>query len=78
MKKANIILSNVLYAPSIKHNLISISKLDTKIFETKFKTSDVTIGKKGRVFVRGENIDNMYCIVISGTNNNILYVYFLF
>lgn len=45
----NVILKNVLYAPTIRRNLISVAMLEKKGFEVRFKTGVVTIGKEGRV-----------------------------
>lgn len=45
-EKANIVQNDVFYAPSVKHNLLSISELDAKDFETRFKVGGVIVGKK--------------------------------
>lgn len=59
---STIILKYVLFAPTIRKNMISMSLLEEKDFEIRFKFGFATIGKEGIVMLRGKRIDDMYSI----------------
>ena len=52
--KSTIVLKNVLFAPNIRRNLVSVSVLQKKGFET--INGVVTIGKKGLYLCKGNKI----------------------
>ncbi|XP_028097311.1 uncharacterized protein LOC114297141 [Camellia sinensis] len=64
------VLHNVLYVPSIRRNLISISVLTQKGFEINFRFNTVLI-KKESVLVKGVRVNDMYSLPI---DNNKSYV----
>ncbi|KAK3012314.1 hypothetical protein RJ639_012614 [Escallonia herrerae] len=43
----NLILTDVLYAPNMRRNLLSVPRMDKKGFELHFRSSKVSIGKHG-------------------------------
>ena len=56
-----VILSNVLYIPNVRRNLISVFVLDKKGYEIRLKFGRVTICK-GNVKLKGVRIDDMYAL----------------
>ena len=56
-----IVLNNVLYVPSVRRNLTSVSVLDKKGFEVKMKSGRVFISK-GDISVSGVKVDGMYLL----------------
>lgn len=56
-------LKDVLFALTIKRNLIFVFVLDKKDFEIRFKSGFVMIRKDGLIILRGKRIDDMYFIV---------------
>ncbi|KAK0606530.1 hypothetical protein LWI29_000218 [Acer saccharum] len=69
-KTSTIILKNVLYAPSIRRNLVSVSVLEKKGFEIRFKSGLVTIGKNDIVLLKGNRIDDMYSVAAINKNES--------
>ncbi|KAM1500447.1 hypothetical protein ACFX10_023002 [Malus domestica] len=63
--KSTIVLKNVLFAPNIRRNLVSVSVPEKKGFETRFMNGAVTIGKKGYIYIRGIRVDDMYSVCIN-------------
>lgn len=62
-KNSTIILKDVLFALTIKRNMIFVSVLDKKDFEIRLKSGFVMIRKDGLVILRGKIINDMYFIV---------------
>ena len=70
-RERNLYLSNVLFAPTMRRNLISIPCLDEKGFEIRFHFGKVSIGKHGRILMWGIKMDGLYRLNdISFANNN--------
>jgi hypothetical protein len=67
IKGSVIVLRDVLYVPSIRRNLISVSILDNKGHMIKFKSEKVYI-RKVNIFVKDTKIDNMYFIKVDNKN----------
>lgn len=65
--KSNIIINDILYAPSVRCNLMFVPKIN-KGFEVWFKSKKVIVGRKHQVCVRGGKIDGMYCVTIDDGN----------
>lgn len=55
-----IILRDVLYALNIHTNLVSLSKLDAKIYKFRFSNSKGTIGRNNKVIIKGARVDEMH------------------
>ncbi|KAM1386317.1 hypothetical protein ACFX2F_032787 [Malus domestica] len=55
--KSTTVLKNVMLAPNIRRNLVTVSVLEKKGFKTKFMNGDVTIGKKGYIYHKNEALD---------------------
>ena len=53
-------LSNVLYAPDLDYNLVSVSSLDKKGLTTVFANSKCIIQQKGKVLATGSIFNNLY------------------
>ncbi|KAL4183475.1 hypothetical protein AMTRI_Chr11g155330 [Amborella trichopoda] len=56
----NLLLTDTLYAPNMKRNLISVPRLDDKGYEIRFRSGRVTIRKHSRALVYGTKVDNLY------------------
>ena len=70
-RERNLYLSDVLFAPTMRRNLISIPCLDEKGFEIRFHFGKVSIGKHGRILMWGIKMDGLYRLNdISFVNNN--------
>ena len=54
-----IILRDVLYAPNICKNLISVSTLESKVYEFRFCKGKVTIGRNKKVLIKGIWVDGL-------------------
>lgn len=48
------ILRDVLYAPHIYRNLVSVSMLEVKWYKLRFSNSRITIGRNSKVLIKGE------------------------
>lgn len=59
---STIILKHVLFAPTIRRNMIFASLLKKKDFKIRFKSGFTTIGKYGLAILRGNRINDMYSI----------------
>lgn len=53
----NVLLINVLFEPSTRRNLVSVSALIGKMFEVHFVPRKVTIGKHGMVIFEGKFVN---------------------
>lgn len=49
----NLVLTNILLAPNIRRNLMSIPQLDKKGFENRFISGKATVGRKKNILVFG-------------------------
>ncbi|KAF7130548.1 hypothetical protein RHSIM_Rhsim10G0106900 [Rhododendron simsii] len=69
----NLHLTDVLYSPTMKRNLISVPRLDENDFEVRFRSEKVSIGKHGRIMMWGSKVDGLYRLnIVSDVNNNAL------
>ncbi|KAG5531399.1 hypothetical protein RHGRI_026129 [Rhododendron griersonianum] len=50
-------LTDVLYSPTMRRNLISVPRLDEKDSEVRFRSGKVSIGKHGRIMMWGSKVD---------------------
>ncbi|XP_028077781.1 uncharacterized protein LOC114279696 [Camellia sinensis] len=67
----NLYLIDVLYSPTMRRNLISVSCLDEKGFEVHFHSGIVSVGRHGRILMWGSKVDGLYRLnVVSSVNNN--------
>ena len=67
----NLYLLDVLFAPTMRRNLISIPCLDEKSFEIRFHSRKVSIGNHGRILMWGIKMDGLYRLNdISFANKN--------
>ena len=62
------ILPDVLCAPSIRRNFISVDVLDEKGCEVRFAFNCVTIRKDGHVIIRAKKVDGLYLTMINNNN----------
>lgn len=53
----NLYLTDVLYSPTMRRNLISVPRLDEKDFEVRFRSGKVSVGKHGRIMMWGSKVD---------------------
>ena len=67
----NLLLTDVLYAPNMRRNLLSVPRLDDKGFEVRFRSSKVSIGKHGRILAWGTKVDGLYRLNVASDNNKI-------
>ncbi|KAK2985165.1 hypothetical protein RJ640_011986 [Escallonia rubra] len=56
----NLILTDVLYVPNMRRNLLYVPRMDEKGFELRFRSSKVSIGKHGCILVWGVKVDGLY------------------
>ncbi|KAG5550800.1 hypothetical protein RHGRI_015682 [Rhododendron griersonianum] len=69
----NLYLTDVLYSPTMRRNLISVPRLDEKDFEVRFRSGKVSVGKHGRIMMWGSKVDGLYRLnIVSDVNNNAL------
>ncbi|KAG9442378.1 hypothetical protein H6P81_018232 [Aristolochia fimbriata] len=57
-----LVLTEVLCAPNIRRNLISIPCLDKKGLETRFKSGKATVGRNNSILFSGTLIDGLYSL----------------
>ncbi|KAL4199023.1 hypothetical protein AMTRI_Chr03g49100 [Amborella trichopoda] len=72
--ETNILLTDTLYAPNMRHNLISVPRLDGKGYEIRFRSGQVTIGKHSRALVYGTKVDNLYRLNINESSSFFGYI----
>ncbi|KAL4187362.1 hypothetical protein AMTRI_Chr09g38660 [Amborella trichopoda] len=65
----NLLLTDILYAPNIRRNLISVPRLDDKGYKIRFKSGRVTIGKHSIVLMYGTKVDNLYRLNINESSS---------
>ena len=72
----NLILTDVLCAPNMRKNLISVPQLDKKGFGTRFVSGKVTVGRKKNILFIGTLCNGLYQLdCFSGVANKISFEY---
>ncbi|KAG9457543.1 hypothetical protein H6P81_002051 [Aristolochia fimbriata] len=64
-----LVLTEVLCAPNIRRNLISIPCLHKKGLETRFKSGKATVGRNNSILFSGTLIDGLYSLFSRSTSN---------
>ncbi|KAL4202072.1 hypothetical protein AMTRI_Chr02g261910 [Amborella trichopoda] len=65
----NLLLTDTLYAPNMRRNLISVPRLDDKGYEIRFRSGRVTIGKHSRALVYDTKVANLYRLNINESSS---------
>ncbi|KAL4187643.1 hypothetical protein AMTRI_Chr09g40010 [Amborella trichopoda] len=68
-RRTHRLLTDTLYAPNMRRNLISVPRLDDKGYEIRFKSGQVTIGKHSRALVYGTKVDNLYRLNVNESSS---------
>ncbi|KAL4200170.1 hypothetical protein AMTRI_Chr03g148370 [Amborella trichopoda] len=68
-RRTNILITDTLYAPNMRCNLIYVPMLDDKGYEIRFRSGRVSIGKHSRALVYGTKVDNLYRLNINESSS---------
>jgi hypothetical protein len=64
-----------MHPPLEEISFLLLYMLEKKGFEVRFKTGVVTIGKEGRVVLKGTRIDDMYTVIINNKSISSQYIF---
>ncbi|KAG8381226.1 hypothetical protein BUALT_Bualt06G0100200 [Buddleja alternifolia] len=68
-RENNLILTDVVYVPNMRRNLLSVPCLDEKGFEVHFHSSEVSIENYGRILVWSSKVDGLYRLNVANSNS---------
>lgn len=76
MRGSNILPTNVLYVPSKRRNLVSMSALTNRDFKVCFVLGNVTIRKYGKIMFERKFIKKCEMFILNEINKSLVFNYF--